>query len=431
MEGHTGTICGILGLPNKQRIITCSADGSLRVWDLESGKQVGSAWNDEGSEFKGVLALAIVQSVGWSPDGRRVANGSFDGAVRVWDVGSGETILKAIETGQGNIVWAVSYSPDGKRIATGADGLQVWDANTGKLLKTLGITVACLAWASGGSLLIVGSLNKIKTFDTNTWTGIAVLDGHERLINAISLSPNERILASVSDDNTARIWNLKSNEPIGPPLRHEREVRCVSFSGKFLATGCYDHHVYTWDVSVIVKKAGLDDILSENVNAANNSVLNAGRRATQIEGVRRVPQGFFDDEFSTSHGHHTVHTAAPRQPTNPLSWAQKFMSGMLRRRDGSDVRSLPIVEVPLTAGKPRNYHARKKPSTSSSRPPKPSTTQQQSSGATQSNPPSSQQPSSIATASTTPLAVTSTVGATGTRHDITTRQAGWRTRFLL
>ncbi|KAG2040924.1 hypothetical protein BDR03DRAFT_947716 [Suillus americanus] len=104
---------------------------------------------------------------------------------------------------------------------------------------------------------------------------------------------------------------------------------------------------------------------------------------------------------------------------------------MLRRRDGSNVRLPPIVEVPLTAGKPRNYHARKKPFASSSRPTKPPTTQQQNGGTTQNNSPSSQQPPTTATASTTPPAVTSSAGAAGTNHDITIRQAGWRARFLL
>jgi WD40 repeat protein len=230
--------------------MSCSGDGSLRVWHLESGKQVGNAWKDEGSEFEGVLALAlspdgktvasgtqggtvrlwnvdtgkvvkkwtedteIVQSIGWSPDGCRVVSGSYGGAVRVLDVRSGETIFGPIETGQGNIVWAVSYSLDGKKIVTGADGLQVWDANTGKLLKTVRITVSCLVWASGGRLLIVGSLNMIRIFDTNTWTEIAVLDGHEKLVNAISLSPNERILASVSDDHTARLCVRNFQAPL-------------------------------------------------------------------------------------------------------------------------------------------------------------------------------------------------------------------------
>ncbi|KAG2056621.1 hypothetical protein BDR06DRAFT_240986 [Suillus hirtellus] len=119
-------------------------------------------------------------------------------------------------------------------------------------------------------------------------------------------------------------------------------------------------------------------------------------------------------------------------PHNLLSLAQNFISGMLRRRDGSAIRLPPVVEVPLTAGKPRNYHARKKPSTSSSQPPKPPTTQQHHGGTTQSNVPSSQQPNTTATTSTTNPAVTGTAAAAGTSHpDITIKGAGWRARFLL
>lgn len=153
-------------------------------------------------------------------------------------------------------------------------------------------------------------------------------------------------------------------------------------------------------------------------------------------------------QFSTSRDRPTT---APRQPThpsrNPISWAQNFVSGMLRKRDRSAIRLPRVVEVPLTAGKPvrffytfkcicslmstqRNYHARKKPSASSSQPTKPPA-QQQSGGATQSNMSSSQQSPATATTSTTPTGVTGTAGVAGTSHDITIRQAGWRARFLL
>ncbi|KAG1886931.1 uncharacterized protein F5891DRAFT_988530 [Suillus fuscotomentosus] len=93
-------------------------------------------------------------------------------------------------------------------------------------------------------------------------------------------------------------------------------------------------------------------------NVINKSMLNADatrRRAQKIEGVRRVPQGFFDD-FSTT---------APRQPThpsrNPISWAQNFVSGMLRKRDRSGIRLPRVVEVPLTAGKPSHVDAEELP----------------------------------------------------------------------
>ncbi|KAG1873871.1 hypothetical protein F4604DRAFT_758340 [Suillus subluteus] len=250
------------------------------------------------------------------------------------------------------------------------------------------------------------------------------------------LSPNERILASIptADKYAIQLWSLENHQPIGPPLRHEDEDEVLSVvfaaDGNFLVIGCDSGRIYAWDVSAILRSVNKPFI---DVNATQ-------RRAPKIEGVRRVPQGFFDDvsprvNSSTSHDYHT---AAPRESTqpgrlssrNPFSLARNFISGMLRRRDGSTIRLLPVVKVPLTAGKPRNYHARKKPSASSSRPPKPPTTQQQNSGATQSNMPSSQQPP--ATSSTTPPAVTGTATAAGTSHpDITIKRAGWRARFLL
>ncbi|KAG1719488.1 hypothetical protein EDB19DRAFT_1648121, partial [Suillus lakei] len=85
-------------------------------------------------------------------------------------------------------------------------------------------------------------------------------------IKTISLSPNERILASTSHYNTtAQLWNLETNQPIGTPLHHEDYVNFAIFSadGKFLVTSYNDHLIYTWDVSAIVKEASL---LSDNVS---------------------------------------------------------------------------------------------------------------------------------------------------------------------
>jgi WD40 repeat protein len=292
-------------------------DGSLRVWNLKSGKQIGDDWRDGDS---GVISIALspdgnkvvsgswdgvvrlwdidtckvitkwmghangVGSVCWSRDGRRVLSGSQDGTAKQWDVQSGDTILEPTENILASIetrherVWAVVYSPDTTMIATGGlDGprtekffessVKIWDAKTGKLVVTLkGHTdaVRCLAWTKDGKTLISGSYDSsIRTWNTTNWEQTAVLE-HTGFVYAIAISPNGHILASVSGE-TARLWNLENGQLIGSPIQHAEQVNCVSFSadGKRLATGCNDKNAYMWDVTVILREAGLGDLLSD------------------------------------------------------------------------------------------------------------------------------------------------------------------------
>lgn len=201
-----------------------------------------------------------------------MVSGSLDHTWRVWDVKSGDTIVGPIKA-TSNMPVLVCYSPDGTMIATSGLRLKIWDANTGELLKTIEGKVLRIAWTSidgPGKTLILTMDGGIKKLETATWTQTAFLEGHNRLTEII-LSANERILASVSNDSTARIWNLENDQLIGPPLHHEKSVKGVAFSAdrKFLITGCIDGHIYTWDISAIIKEAGLDNLLLDNVSSAN------------------------------------------------------------------------------------------------------------------------------------------------------------------
>jgi WD40 repeat protein len=80
----------ILHLPGGQRIIICSWDGLIRVWDLETDTQVGEEWEDK--DFR-------VETIALSPDSKKVASGSRDGAVKLWNVDTG----KIIKTWTGHI----------------------------------------------------------------------------------------------------------------------------------------------------------------------------------------------------------------------------------------------------------------------------------------------------------------------------------------
>ena len=72
MRGHTNDVTGAVCLPDERRIITCSSDGSLRLWNLESGVQIGNDWRDGGDRRDaGVCTIAL------SPNGKTVASGTF------------------------------------------------------------------------------------------------------------------------------------------------------------------------------------------------------------------------------------------------------------------------------------------------------------------------------------------------------------------
>ncbi|KAJ8595416.1 WD40 repeat-like protein, partial [Rhizopogon salebrosus TDB-379] len=82
-KGHTDSVSGVIHLLDGQRIITSSQDGSLRLWNMESGLQIGEDWRDGDSP---VRAIAL------SPDGKQVASGSDDGAVRLWGIDTRKVI---------------------------------------------------------------------------------------------------------------------------------------------------------------------------------------------------------------------------------------------------------------------------------------------------------------------------------------------------
>jgi WD40 repeat protein/serine/threonine protein kinase len=164
MHGHIVTShCCVALSPNGRQVATTIARGAC-VWDTHTGRELFALRGHKGE----------VRSVTYSPDGERLASGSFDGTTRVWDATTGRELLTL--KGHTSGVRSVTYSPDGERLASGSfDGTtRVWDAATGRELLILqghsnGVT--SVAFSPDGNLLASGSLDEtVIIWDARPWT---------------------------------------------------------------------------------------------------------------------------------------------------------------------------------------------------------------------------------------------------------------------
>ncbi|KAK3946786.1 hypothetical protein QBC32DRAFT_329042 [Pseudoneurospora amorphoporcata] len=169
-------------------------------------------------KLEGLLTLEghsdSVSSVAFSPDGQRLASGSWDKTIKIWDPASG-SCLQTLE-GHSGYVSSVAFSPDGQRLASYSDDktIKIWDPASGSCLQTLeghSDSVRSVAFSPDGQRLASGSWDKtIKIWDLASGSCLQTLEGHSDSVWSVAFSPDGQRLASYSDDKTIKIWDPAS-----------------------------------------------------------------------------------------------------------------------------------------------------------------------------------------------------------------------------
>ncbi|MEH2056040.1 MAG: hypothetical protein V7K97_07750 [Nostoc sp.] len=238
-KGHQGDVNSVSFSPDGKSIVTGSADKTARLWDLQ-GKLL--------QEFKG--HQGDVNSVSFSPDGKSIVTGSADKTARLWDLQG--KLLQEFKGHQGHIN-SISFSPDGKSIVTGsADGTaRLWNLQ-GKLLQEFKGhqgDVNSVSVSPDGKSIVTGSVDKTARLWDLQGKLLQEFKGHQGHINSVNFSPDGKSIVTGSDDLSIRLWNLQG-KLLQEFKGHQAGVMSVSFSpnGKSIVTASWDKTARLWNL---------------------------------------------------------------------------------------------------------------------------------------------------------------------------------------
>ncbi len=288
LQGHTKIIRSITFSPDGKKVATGSLDETVKIWEVATGKKLitlkehpakgkstppeiwRAAFSPDGRRILAVgnfINVAVwdavtghplpaleghqswISALTFSRDGKLMATSSADRTIGLWDVGSWSFIRSL--NGHGNQVFEVVFSNDGKTLASASydKTIKLWDVGADpNPLEWSGANR--VVFAPDGARLASASDKELKLWDTTTWQVIASYAGHTARIKHIAYSPDGALLASGSDDKTARLWDVAVGKERFALKGHAFGVWGVSFSpdGKLLATGSLDRTVRLWDV---------------------------------------------------------------------------------------------------------------------------------------------------------------------------------------
>lgn len=276
LDGHKQQVGSVAFSPDGTRLASASFDSSMKIWDTTTFQEI--------ADLSGHKKLAA--TVVFSPDGTRLASSSDDKTVKIWDAESFKELMSL--SGHQGEVGSVVFSPDGKQLASCSvdNTIKLWNADTGKIERTLTghlASVISVAYSPDGKLLASASEDIIKLWNPETGEEVTSLVGHSQFVHFVAFSPDGTRLASAGRDRTVKLWDVKTYQQMRTFTGHSGWVNGVAFSpdGSRLASASFDKTVKLWDVrsgQSITSMTGHDrEIYGIDISSDGANLISAGR----------------------------------------------------------------------------------------------------------------------------------------------------------
>jgi WD40 repeat protein len=216
-NGNTPSLNGATFSKDGDRVVTADADGSACAWNISNGLRVQTFTEPAGVSGGVAGGLGVGGSpVKWavfSPDGKQVLTASGDGTARLWDLGSGRQLQVFYEpTGESmNSAW---FSPDGTTIVTSSDDgmARIWSAATGTLVQTLSgpdrSPVYNAAFSGNGQLVVTCSADAAAIWSAQTGQQLTAFQ-HGVSLSDCEFSPDSSKVITAGQDGQTRIFSAE------------------------------------------------------------------------------------------------------------------------------------------------------------------------------------------------------------------------------
>lgn len=201
-QGHSHNITCLLFHPNEKCIISASEDGTIRIWNIDSGECLLLIDN-----------YYSIRCIDLSPDGQLIASFSADNAIKIWDFRNGQ----CIKTFKGQHRWVNSlfFSPNGKLLMAAEDDIRIWDINSEKCIMTINDCEYAKFNVDGSQIVSSSSDKSIKIWDSKTGVCVKTFKKNYEKVTSITYSFDQRyILSSHYPYGIIKVWDYNSGNCI-------------------------------------------------------------------------------------------------------------------------------------------------------------------------------------------------------------------------
>ena len=196
---------------------------------------------------------SVISAVAYSPDNRLLVTGSAKGAVRVWDLAT-QKLLRTLPR-RSQAIRSISFTRDGKRLLVSAyDGVpQLWNTATWRQgLRLAGTEEGGEAAISADGSRVVGVVGVSDRYDFRIWDAqsgeaLRTIEGGKLPVHQVVFSHDGGRFAAVSNEKVVRVWDVATGEEVWS-TETEPTMYAVAFSpdGKSLAAGDGSGALHIW-----------------------------------------------------------------------------------------------------------------------------------------------------------------------------------------